>query len=148
MLERSPNAWDDPEEIAWAAANRPKVVEYLIKQGVQHGRVGELPAWHLVPKVSIWAVESLTSPGSVGWWVIYGDLPTDYCSSSGCRHPRLALRRIAEHWQKALAETKPSDAVIGSTGIPAKFSALLSTRAILLLEFADDDGLWPDELYG
>jgi hypothetical protein len=148
MVELSPNAWDDPEERAWAVANRPKIIEYLSKQGVKHGRVGDLPAWHIVPKVSIWAVESFTLPGSVGWWLIYGDLPTDYCSSNECRHPRLALRRIAEGWQTSLAETKPSDEVIGSTKIPAKFSSLLSTRAMLLLKFADDDGLWPDELYG
>ena len=148
MTEAPANEWDDAAEEAWFLASRPKILEYLSKQRLQHGCVGDLPAWHVVPYVSVWAVESVAAPGSVGWWVIYGDLPTDYCSSSGCGHPRLALRRIAEHWQNALAETKPSDEVIGSTGIPAKFSPFLSSRAIQLFEFADDGGLWPDDLYG
>ncbi|WP_353072428.1 DUF4826 family protein [Tunturiibacter gelidoferens] len=42
------------------------VTEYLAKEGLDHGKVGSWPAWHLVPYVSIWAVESLLAPGHVG----------------------------------------------------------------------------------
>ncbi len=87
-----------PEE-AWCAARRLEVSEYLATEAARHGtrfgRVGDWPAWHVEPYVSIWAVESISSPGWVGWWVVCGDLPTDYVSRSGLDHPQAALRAIA-----------------------------------------------------
>ena len=89
-------------EEAWCAAQRTQVSEYLsteaAKHGTRFGRVGEWPAWHVKPYVSVWAIESVRSPGSVGWWVICGDLPTDYVSRNGLDHPRDAVRAIARRW--------------------------------------------------
>jgi len=140
--------WDEAKEEAWFLSLRPRVVEYIGRQNIVHGRVGDIPAWHVAPYVSVWAIESAKSPENVGWWVIYGDLPTDYCAARECRHPRLAIRRFAETWKQALAETQAGAPTIGSIGIPADFAPLLAARADLLLSCADDDGLWPDEIYG
>jgi hypothetical protein len=148
MTNPADEDWTDAAEEDWGLQARPKVIEYLKARGVTHGDVGDLPAWDTVPLVSIWAVASLARPGAVGWWVIYGDLPTNYCSGEECRHPRLALRRIVERWRAELAKCKPGDEVIGSTGILASYASLLDTRAKILLGFADDDGLWPAEVYG
>jgi hypothetical protein len=128
-MEPSRDCWADAEETAWCPKIRPIVVDYLKRQGVAHGRVGDIPASHLVPHVSIWAIESLARPGAIGWWVICGNLPMDYCSGHECRHPRLATRRIAESWHAALRDCKPGDKTIGVTGIPASFAPLLSPRA-------------------
>jgi len=148
MTEACADEWGEAEEEAWCLKVRPQVVTYLQRQKIVHGRVGDLPAWHIAPIVSIWAIESSSWPGAVGWWVICGDLPTDYCSSQGCRHPRLALQRIVEHWRTSLESYKPGDTTIGSTGIPATLADLLTTRAQIFLEWAEDDGLWPDYVYG
>jgi hypothetical protein len=68
------------EEEQWCAEQRDHVVSYLTRQGLQSPSVGDWPAWHVAPSIAVWAVESLKKPGSVGWWAISGDLPTDYTS--------------------------------------------------------------------
>jgi hypothetical protein len=61
--------YDDPEaERLWCDHQRHQVTEYLRTQGVAHGRVGDWPAWHVAPYVSIWAIESLIRPEWIGWW--------------------------------------------------------------------------------
>ncbi len=90
------------------------------------------------------AVESVKDPGWVGWWVVCGDLPTDYCSANNCRHPRLALQRIAEHWETEIAKTDIDDVEIGQTGLSVGLFSLLEARAKLLLEIAGDDSSWPE----
>ncbi len=66
------------DEERWCQERRAQVAEYLRREGVRHGRIGEWRAWHVAPYVSVWAIESATLPESVGWWVICGDGPTDY----------------------------------------------------------------------
>lgn len=134
----------DSDEEAWCAERRVQVSEYLRGQGVDHGEIGEVPAWFVAPIMSIWAIESLKSPGSVGWWVICGDLPTDYCSASDCRHPRLAMKRIAERWREEIAATPPDAPTIGETGLNVELMPLLEGRATVLLEIVDDETAWPE----
>ena len=86
------------EEERWCEERRAQVAEYLRCEGLRHGRIGEWPAWYLTPHVSIWAIESVVAPGSVGWWAICGDGPTDYMTAGGVRHPREALRAFAARW--------------------------------------------------
>ena len=134
------------EEEAWCAERRAQAVEYLRDQGVQHGEVGEWPAFHMAPFVSIWVVESLRASGAVGWWVICGDLPSDYCSSAdGCTNPRRAMRRFAEQWLTELATTSEGAPTIGETGLPADFADLLRGRAEFLLQMVADDEIWPQD---
>ena len=83
-------------EYQWRAERRREVLEYLDRQRVKHGRLGEAPAWHVYPHLSLWAVESAQSPGRVGWWVICGDCPTDYVTCSGDRAPRTMSRADAK----------------------------------------------------
>ncbi len=59
--------YDDPDvEERWCSDQRRLVDDYLRSQGVEHGQIGEWPAWHIAPYVSIWAVESRVRPGSIG----------------------------------------------------------------------------------
>jgi len=131
------------EEEAWVLDRHRQVAEYLASLGHPHGQIGEWPAWHLAPYVSIWAVESLKAPGSVGWWAICGDLPTDYCSVEEPRHPRTAMRTFAATWRAAASDKRP-DGTLGSTGLPASLAPLLLSRADLLTTLADDDENWTD----
>ena len=73
---------DDPAaEAQWCAERRAEVTAYLRRERVDHGRVGERPAWHIVPHVC-------------------GDLPTDYVSSETIKHPRDAVRAFAQEWRE------------------------------------------------
>ena len=109
-----PDYDDPPVEEQWCEDRRAQVAAYLQREGVEHGQIGEWPAWHVAPYVSIWAIESKKRPDRVGWWVICGDLPTDYVSAAKIKHPR--------DW--------------------GELAPLVDPRASMLLKWADDDSLW------
>ncbi len=142
--------YDDPEvETQWFVARRNEVEEYLGREGVAHGQVGEAPAWSVVPYVSIWAVASLERPGCVGWWAISGDLPNDYVSAKNINHPRDAMRAIATLWQEAseymLRGEKHPTFRIGVGDSDDELAPLLASRAETLLEWADDPEVWAED---
>src|SRR5262249_55547745 len=147
-----PNYDDPANEERWCDEKRTVVAKYLSSQGVKHGRIGEWPAWHVAPSASIWAIESLTRPEWIGWWVISGDLPTDYISSADVKpphHPRKALRVFAQNWLGVVKAWKEGrehgTARIGDPGSQEELGPLLESRAKLLMEWADNDSLWEED---
>jgi hypothetical protein len=145
--------YDDPEvEERWCTEQQKIVADYLHSQGVKHGRIGEWPAWHVAPCASIWAIESLAHPEWIGWWVICGDVPTDYISSADVtlpQHPRTALRVFASNWLDVVNAWKDGREIantrIGDPSSYEELRPLLESRAKLLMEWADDDSLWKVE---
>lgn len=139
----------DGAEEEWCDSQRQSVVEYLSREGLEHGRVGEWPAWHVYPYVAVWAIESVARPGWVGWWAISGDLPTDYVARGSERTPRAAVREFALRWGKvaaAMAEGRgPDDVVIGRPEDAAVLAPPLGSRAETLLRWANDDDFWDDD---
>ena len=137
---------DQKADEAWCRQRRAEVVACLQREGLEHGRVGEFPAWHIAPYVSIWAIESLAAPDKVGWWVICGDLPTDYISSTNAKTPRQATSQIARAWLEAAAlmtaGVKPAGITIGSVEERPRLGSLLKTRAELLLSWTEDEDVW------
>ena len=133
LVEDGDQAWNLTDE------RRAQVTAYLQREGVEHGHVGEWPAWHVAPYVSIWAIESKKRPDWIGWWVICGDLPTDYISAAQIQHPREAIRSIAEEWRqqaKLMASgERPYNIRIGRPEEWALLAPLLETRASALLEW-------------
>jgi hypothetical protein len=149
MLPRDSD--DPPVETEWCAARRADVADYLKREGVAHGRIGEWPAWHIAPYVSIWAIESRVRPESVGWWVIAGDLPTDYISSAEIeppQHPRKAVKAIAARWLQMVHDWNRGEHYEGIKIAGSKsnqeLAPLLESRARLLIEWADDDSFWEE----
>lgn len=142
--------YDDPEfEAQWCAERRLEVTHYLRGEGLEHGEVGEWPAWHVCPYVSVWAIESLASPGSVGWWVISGDMPNDYVSASKAKCPREAVEVIASLWQEAAqymarGESHPTFR-IGNGSQNSELASMLASRAALLLEWVGDPEAWEED---
>jgi len=139
-------ASSDAAEERWCAQRRRQVFDYLVREGVTHGAIGDWPAWHVFPHVSLWAIGSVRSPGSVGWWVICGDLPTDYVSSAGLTDPRSAVGAIAQHWLAAVPYLQRGEQPPGrSVGRPencAELASLLQSRADLLASWVADDAVW------
>jgi hypothetical protein len=144
---------DDPDvEECWCNEQRKVVADYLRSQQLQHGRIGEWPACHVAPWVSIWAIESHARPEWIGWWVICGDLPTDYISSAAVtppQHPRKAMRVFAHNWLELVDAWKNGRDVensrIAGSGSLEELAPLLEARARLLIEWTEDESLWEDE---
>ena len=110
--------WDDPAvEEHWCGECRRTVTEYLAKQSLDHGEVGSWPAWHVVPYVSIWAVESLLAFADI--WKEVAE-----CMVKGVPHPSTR---------------------IGPSEPNPELTSLLENRSGLLRRFAEDDSLWGAE---
>ena len=150
-MAADPPDYDDPDvEEAWCDERRAEVEAYLEEQAVPHGEVGDWPAWHVAPFVSVWAIESATSPGSIGYWVICGDLPTDHVGRDGNPDPREAVRSIAERWRAAAPALEAGEAAgpIGrgrSAAEQRSLAPLLRSRAELLARWASDDDVWEED---
>jgi len=141
--------YDDPDvEERWCNDRQSEVAAYLDRERVLHGRIGEWPAWHVAPYVSVWAIESKANPGWVGWWVICGDLPTDYVSAEHIKHPRDAVRAFSVRWRDAaegMARGEaPANFSVGSQSDWPALTPLLSARATLLQDWAEDPEVWGD----
>jgi len=134
------------EEERWCEDRRVQVAEYVRREGISHGRIGEWPAWHVAPYVSIWAIESATTPDSIGWWVICGDGPTDYVCAGQVSHPRDAVRAFGTRWEEVasyMLRAEPHPTIeLGTPKTWPELGPLLKKRAALLRASADDESLW------
>ena len=146
-----PDYDDAAVEERWCAECRDAVADYLKRQKVDHGKIGEWPAWHVAPYVSIWAIAGKKSPGWVGWWAISGDLPTDYISAEKTKHPREALRAIGQRWLEVagyMKSGKHHPTILVGNSDPknqTELTPLLEKRANLLLKWSNDDSCWGPE---
>lgn len=142
--------YDDPEiEAHWCTERREEITAYLKREGLTLAQIGVDPAWHVAPYVSVWAIESLSAPGAVGWWAISGDLPNDYVSADGVNNPREAVQAIALLWREAADHMSRGQMHptlrIGSGLQDQELAPLLASRAKLLLDWVSDAGLWEDD---
>lgn len=136
----------DTEDDAWCDEQRLIASEYLSQQPGPFGALGEWPAWHVSPYCAIWAVESVRAPGRMGWWVITGDLPTDYASAGGVPTPRDAARAFAHRWRDAsramVRGEEPHDVSVGTSANRVELGELLASRAQVLAQWVEDDAAW------
>lgn len=139
--------YDDPDVAAqWLSDQRRHVLEYLGEQSVVHAGVAERPDWYVAPYVAVWTVNSVRSPGVAGWWVISGDLPTDYLSGGEARDARGAVSAFSARWREIAArmlggERHPT-MTVGRPEDALELGDLLQRRAELLADFASDAELW------
>ena len=139
--------YDQAAEETWVAEQRTKVANYLRDHGLQHGKIGEWPAWHMQPYLAILAIESSMAPGRMGWWTISGDCPTDYVTfSDATDHPKEALRHFARQWAEIssyMLRDEPHPGItIGTPDLWPELGELLQRRSKLLFQFADDVSIW------
>ena len=57
---------DDETMDRWYEELRPQVRDYLAAQGVEHGRIGEVPAWSVYPHVSVLRIPAKLTGHSAG----------------------------------------------------------------------------------
>ncbi|MEO8057379.1 MAG: DUF4826 family protein [Burkholderiales bacterium] len=136
-------------EDTWCAERVAEVAACLQRSGLEPGRIGEWPAWHVMPYASVWAVESPHRPEWVGWWVICGDLPSDVLAAHDLATPRDALRAFGKRWllhgeSLDRGDVPPAWAHEPHAGLP-KLAALLKRRGAALQVWADDAAAWPAE---
>ena len=144
-------ATEDNEDENWVQGQRLQVLVYLKENLAEFRSLGECPAWDVCPYFAIWAVESVANPGSVGFWVFSGDVPTDVIKRDWKRaddNPRSALARLIQAWSAYLtnleAGKNPPGISFGNSDEGRRDMAeLLQRRISLLVDWRDDQSIWP-----
>lgn len=135
----------DELDKGWFDNEREKVLSFLEAGKIDHLGVGE-PVFDEYPDFALWAVESKENPGSVGWWAISGDCPTDYIPTNQLDHPRKALRKFATLWadvaEYMLRGEQHPEYAIGTPEQWPMLGELMQARAETLEEYANDEELW------
>ena len=140
-------ATEPTSEEDWCAAHAADVAACLQRLALAHGRIGDWPAWHLMPYASIWAVESRERPEWIGWWAICGDLPSDAIAAHDLPTPRDAMRAFGKRWVAHAdcldrGEVPANWAHLPDEALP-KLAAQLKSRGAALQLWADDAASWP-----
>ena len=108
------------------------------QQQVAHGPIAALPAWHVAPYLSIWAVES-EKPGKIGWWVICGDVPADHVPAKFVKDAARRPPHLCGPLEAAAGRDAPRFAAPRTQPRPAhqwpELAKLLAARAELLAQF-------------
>lgn len=150
----NPDDYDDEEVFAgWLEEQRNRVLEYLEAESFtpdqMEGCVPEGPDFCVAPYVAVWPVMNGRDSDDVAYWVISGDLPTDYVSSEGIEDARGVLAYFAERWTEVAeciksGEEYPEVDTGPREDWPAQ-AAILEERANSLRALAEDDTVWDDE---
>lgn len=143
----SSDEYDDPRvEAQWLSEQRESVQRYLQSEGVRHRGVAPESDSFIAPYVSVWTIESMKTPGVIGWWAISGDVPTDYLSGLDATDARSALAAFARRWREVSAymlrgEEHPTVRMGGSSD-RLELGGWLGRRAQILEDWVRDDEMW------
>ncbi|AYV14036.1 DUF4826 family protein [Shewanella algae] len=124
---------------AWVREQFQKANKFLAEKGVIPSKVVPAESRYLAPYVAMWKIES-KQPSHKTYWVMSGDLPSDYVDVSVAATAREALRHFSLTWQLKAENLVQSGATKDTT--QAKFAQLLVSRAESLYKIQEDDKLW------
>lgn len=133
-----------PEEMdklrqEWVRTQFQKANRFLAEKGVIPSKVLTDESRYLAPYVAIWKMES-KRPSSKTFWVMSGDLPSDFVDVKVAATARDAVRHFSMMWQMQAENLVRSGATRDAT--QAKFAQLLVSRAESLYRIHNDEKLW------
>ena len=138
--------WEDPRvEAAWFAEQRALADRYLRGQHTLFRSIEPEPAWCVVPIIAFWRAFGVRS-GEPVYWVITGDLPSDFLPYDAAATPRAAAAAFAERWDIVagyLSEGKEHPTIhVGAPQDRAGLAPMLRRRADILRKWAAEDEHW------
>lgn len=143
MTEQATQAISEQELEArrteWVREQFQKANKFLAEKGIIPSKVLEQDSRYLAPYLAIWKLES-KQPQKKTYWVMSGDLPTDYVDVSVAETAREAVRHFSMMWQLKAENLIKSGATKDAT--QAKFAQLLVARAESLYKIQEDENLW------
>ena len=123
----------------WIREHFQKANKFLAEKGIIPSKVIVDESRYLAPYVAVWKMQS-KQPKKQTFWVMSGDLPSDYVDVKMAATARDALRHFSMMWQLKAENLKQSGATREPT--QAKFAQLLVSRAESLYHIHNDEKLW------
>ncbi|MCE9684772.1 DUF4826 family protein [Shewanella sp. AS16] len=141
MTEQTVEQNPDTEAMrqAWVREHFQKANRFLAEKGVIPSKVIADESRYLAPYLAIWKMES-KQPTKQTFWVMSGDLPSDYVDVKVAATAREAIRHFSMMWQMKAENLHRSGATKDPT--QAKFADLLVSRAESLYQIQNDEKLW------
>ena len=113
-----------------------KANKHLAENGVLFESVVTNESRYLVPYLAVWKIKDTNN---AMYWVMSGDLPTDYIAESTAATARDAIKHFAMAWQLKAANLRESDSADSSS---LEYAELLESRAEGLHAIQNQDELW------
>ena len=134
-----------PEEMEklrqeWVRTQFQKANRFLAEKGVIPSKVLADESRYLAPYLAIWKLES-KRPTTKTYWVMSGDLPSDFVDVKVAKTARDAVRHFSMMWQMQ-AENLIRSGATRRDATQAKFAQLLVSRAESLYRMHNDEKLW------
>ncbi|ASJ97173.1 DUF4826 family protein [Shewanella marisflavi] len=125
----------------WVKEHFQKANRFLAEKGVIPSKVIAEESRYLAPFLAVWKMES-KQPKPQTFWVMSGDLPSDYVDVKVAATARDAIRHFSMMWQLKAENLVKSGAVKDKT--QAQFAQLLVSRAESLYQIHNDEKLWKE----
>jgi hypothetical protein len=131
----------DPEALRqeWVRTQFQKANRFLAEKGVVPSKVLADESRYLAPYLAIWKMEA-KQPKKQTFWVMSGDLPSDYVDVKVAVTARDAIRHFSMMWQLKAENLHKSGVTKDPTQL--KFAQLLVSRAESLYKMHQDEKLW------
>lgn len=123
----------------WVREQFQRANKHLAENGVLFDSVVTQESRYLAPAVAIWKIKA--NDGKF-YWVISGDLPSDFTLYENAKTAREAMRHFALHWQlkaQNILNIQTSDQT------QQDFANLLIDRAEKLYQVQDNPELWKND---
>ena len=126
----------DEERATWVREQFQKANKFLAENGVLFDSVITEESRYLMPYLAVWKIRAMDSKR---YWVISGDLPSDYTSVDNAKDAKDVLRHFAMHWQLKAENLINAE---GADDTQKAFGALLINRAESLFAMQNAPDLW------
>lgn len=134
-----PKEMTDEQRSEWVREQFQKANKHLAENGVLFDSVVTSESRYLVPLIAVWKIKAIDN---AFYWVISGDLPTDFVLASAAQSAREAIKHFAMTWQLKAANLQ---AVEGADETSLKYASLLESRAEGLFSVYERPQLWQEE---
>lgn len=128
----------EEEKEAWIKEQFQRANKHLAENGVLFDTIIADESKYLIPYLSVWKIKSTENKR---YWVISGDLPSDFMMADHAKNAREAIRHFSMSWQmkaENIRRTMPNDET------QMRFAALLENKAMNLFNVHDSEHLWGD----
>lgn len=132
--ERQPIS--EEERANWVREQFQTANKFLAENGVLFDTVITDESRYLMPYLAVWKIRAMD--GKL-YWVISGDLPTDYTSIDNAKDAKEVLRHFAMHWQLKAENLINAE---GADESQKAFGELLVNRAEGLFAMQSNPDFW------
>mmetsp|Transcript_20454 Transcript_20454/g.64985 ORF Transcript_20454/g.64985 Transcript_20454/m.64985 type:complete len:132 (+) Transcript_20454:1-396(+) len=126
----------DQQRSEWVREQFQKANKHLAENGVLFESVVTNESRYLVPYLAVWKIKDTNN---AMYWVMSGDLPTDYIAESTAATARDVIKHFAMAWQLKAANLRASE---GADATSLEYAELLESRAEGLHAIQNQDELW------